>query len=84
MSTMDKSDGSTGVKKLHFEYRGIVFEYERHPMPEGRFRALCSLALAAIAGGVLLCAVHMVGVWAIVWAFGALVAVGLYKFMQSF
>ncbi len=37
--------------KIHFELGDIVFEYERNPMPEGRFRALCRLALATIAGG---------------------------------
>jgi len=65
--------------KIHFELGDIVFEYEHRPMPEGRFRALCRLTLAAIAGGVLLGAVRMVGVWAIAWAVGALVAVGLFK-----
>jgi len=70
--------------KIHLEYNGIVFELEHRPMPEGRFRALCRLALVAIAGGVLLGAVHMVGVWAIAWAVGALV-VGLGKlFAEGF
>ncbi len=65
--------------KIHLEYHGVVFEYEHHPMPEGRFRALCSLAGAAIAGGVLLGAVHMVGIWAIAWAVVALLLMGIYK-----
>jgi len=38
----------------------------------------------AIGGIVLLGAIHMIGVWAVVWAVGALVLVGLYKIMQSF
>jgi len=67
--------------KIHLEYHGVVLEYEHRPMPEGRFRALCRLTLAAIAGGVLLGAVRMVGVWAIVWVVGALVMVGFYKTM---
>ena len=55
---------------------------ERDPMPPERFKAVCKLTGATIGGAVLLCAVHMVGVWAIAWAVGALVAVGLYKLMQ--
>ncbi len=69
--------------KIHLEYNGAVFVFEHRPMPEGRFRALCCLALVAIAGGVLLGAVRMVGIWAIVWAVGALVAVGFYKMAQN-
>ncbi len=69
--------------KIHLEYNGAVFVFEHRPMPEGRFRALCCLALVAIAGGVLLGAVRMVGIWAIAWAVGALVAVGFYKSMME-
>jgi len=69
--------------KIHFELGDIVFEYEHRPMPEGRFRALCRLALAAIVGGALLGAVHMVGIWAIVWAVGALVAAGFCKMAKE-
>ncbi len=67
--------------KIHLKLGDINLRCERDPMPEGRFRALCCLALVAIAGGVLLGAVRMVGIWAIVWAVGALVAVGFYKSM---
>ena len=52
-------------------------------MPEGRFRALCSLALAAIAGGVFLGAVALVGVWAIAWAVGAFTLYGLYQMFKG-
>ena len=53
-------------------------------MPPERFSAVCKLAGAAIGGAVLLGAVRMVGIWAIVWAVGALVAVGLYKLLKYF
>lgn len=69
--------------KIHLEHNGTVLEYEHRPMPEGRFRALCSLALATIAGGVFLGVIAMVGVWAIVSAFGAFVAYGFYRMIQS-
>ncbi len=65
--------------RIHIEHNGTIFEYEHRPMPEGRFRALCTLMLAAIAGGVFLGAVALVGVWAIVWAVGAFALYGLYQ-----
>ena len=58
-------------------------EFEHQPMSPERFNALCKLAGAAIGGGVLLVAVHMVGIWAIVWAVGALVLVGLYRLIRG-
>ncbi len=61
----------------------VHIQVERDPMPPERFTALCRLAGAAIGGAVFLGVVHMVGVWAIPWAVGALVAVGLYKLMKS-
>ncbi len=65
--------------RIHIEHNGTIFEYEHRPMPEGRFRALCSLALGAIAGGVFLGAIALVGVWAIAWAVGAFTLYGLYQ-----
>lgn len=62
----------------------VHLEVERDPMPPERFKAVCKLVSAAIGGAVLLCAVHMVGIWGLVWAVGALVAVGLYKIMKDF
>lgn len=69
--------------RIYIEHNGTVFEYEHRPMPEGRFRALCSLALAAIAGGVFLGAVALVGVWAIAWAVGAFTLYGLYQMFKG-
>ncbi len=34
--------------KIHLELGGTVFEYERSPLPENRFRALCALAAAGL------------------------------------
>ena len=65
--------------KVIWKHGGRSIEFEHRPMPEGRFRALCSLALATIAGGVFLGAIAMVGVWAIAGAVGALVLYGLYQ-----
>ena len=65
--------------KITWKHGDRSIEFERQPMKESRFRALCSLALAAIAGGVLLLAVHMVGFRAIVAAVVVLLLVGLGK-----
>ena len=70
--------------KIKIDIDGRHLEYETDPMPPERFKAVCKLVGAAIGGVVLLCAVHMVGVWGLVWAVGALVAVGLYKIMKDF
>ncbi|MDE7002939.1 MAG: hypothetical protein K2P08_00780 [Oscillospiraceae bacterium] len=69
--------------KIIWKHGDRSIEYEHYPMPEGRFRALCSLALAAIIGGVFLGAVVLVGVWAIVHAVVALVVYGIYRIIQS-
>ena len=37
--------------RIKLEYCGFVFEFERKPMPEGRFRALCALAAAGVYAG---------------------------------
>lgn len=67
--------------KIHFEHKSTVFEFERQPMPPERFSVLAKLAGAVIGGVVLLAAVHEVGIWAIAWAVGAMVLVGLGKLM---
>lgn len=37
--------------RIRLEHNGTVFEYERRPMPEGRFKALCALAAAGVYAG---------------------------------
>lgn len=37
--------------RIRFERGGVVLKYERRPMPEGRFRALCALAAAGVYAG---------------------------------
>lgn len=34
--------------KLRLERNGTVFEYEKKPMPEGRFKALCGIVAGAM------------------------------------
>lgn len=63
--------------KVTWKHGDRSIEFERQPMPPERFAALCKLAGAVIGGVVLLVAIHEVGIWAIAWAVGALVLVGL-------
>lgn len=67
--------------KIRLDMDDRHFEYETEPMSPERFNALCKLVGAAIAGAVILGAIHLVGFWAIPWAVGALVAVGVYKLL---
>ena len=69
--------------KITWKHGDRSVEFEHQPMSPERFNALCKLAGAAIGGGVLLGAVYMVGIWAIVWAVGALVLVGLYRLIRG-
>ncbi len=61
----------------------VHIELEREPMPPERFKAVCKLAGATIGGVLLLVAIRMVGMWAVAWAVGVLVAVGLYKLIRA-
>lgn len=63
--------------KITWRHGDRSIEFERQPMKEGRFRALCGLAWGVIGGAVLLVAVRMVGLIAIVAAVVALALVGL-------
>ena len=63
--------------KITWKHGDRSSEVEHQPMPPERFAALCKLAGAVIGGVVLLMAIHEVGIWAIAWAVGALVLVGL-------
>lgn len=63
--------------KITWKHSDRSIEFERKPMPEGRFRALYKLACGIIGGAALLVAVRMVGLSAIVAAVVALVLVGL-------
>lgn len=70
--------------KIKLDVDSRVLEYEREPMSPERFSTVYKLVGTAIGGAVLLGAIHMVGFWAIPWAVGALVAVGLYRLMKDF
>lgn len=55
--------------RVKFEKDGVTFEFEREPMPEHRFRALCLLGALGLYGGMMvgvaaLCGLS--GVWALV------------------
>ncbi len=69
--------------KVRLERNGIVFEYEKAPLPPERFRAVCRLAGVLIAGVVFLTALRLVGVAAVFGALGALLMVGLYNLAKE-
>lgn len=37
--------------RIRLEHHGTVFEFERKPMSEGRFRAICGLTAAGVYAG---------------------------------
>ncbi len=37
--------------RIHLERDGTIFEFERKPMPERRFKALCGLTAAGVYAG---------------------------------
>ena len=43
--------------RIRLEHNGTVFEYERRPMPEGRFKAVWAVAALCGGWGVLMVAV---------------------------
>lgn len=49
--------------KIRLEHNGTVFEFERKPMPEGRFRALCLLAAGGIYAGMAIGIAKLCGIW---------------------
>lgn len=69
--------------KVRLEVDGKVFEYERHPMMENRFRALCRLGLTAILGAVLIAALKIVGVPALIAAGVLVFFYGIYRAIEN-
>ena len=63
--------------KITWKHGDRTIEFEHQPMPPERFTVFCKLAGAVTGGLVLVALVRMVGTWAIAWAVGALVLVGL-------
>lgn len=52
--------------RIRLEHNGTVFEYERRPMPEGRFKALCALAAAGVYAGMVWAVAALCGGWGVV------------------
>lgn len=51
--------------RIRLEHNGTVFEFERRPMPEGRFKALCALAAAGVYAGMVLAVAALCGGWGV-------------------
>ncbi len=52
--------------RIRLERSGTVFEYERPPMPEHRFKALCLLAAGGLYVGLVAAVAALCGGWGIV------------------
>ncbi len=51
--------------RIRLEHNGTVFEFERRPMPEGRFKALCVLAAAGVYAGMVWAVAALCGGWGV-------------------
>lgn len=51
--------------RIRLEHNGTVFECERRPMPEGRFKALCALAAAGVYAGMVWAVAALCGGWGV-------------------
>lgn len=63
--------------RIRFEHNGTVFEYERKPMPEGRFKAVCGIAAAGVYAGMVWAVAALCGVPGLVTVLAWTVVVGL-------
>jgi hypothetical protein len=51
--------------RIRLERSGTVFEYERPPMPEHRFKALCLLAAGGLYVGLVAAVAALCGGWGV-------------------
>ena len=63
--------------RIRLEHNGTVFEFERRPMPEGRFKALCVLAAAGVYAGMVWAVAALCDVPGLVTVLAGTVVVGL-------
>lgn len=69
--------------KIRLERGGTVFEYERQPMKESRFRVLCALAGAGVYAGMAAAITALCGVSGLfLVVFGTLVAAMVVKGLE--
>lgn len=47
--------------KLKLNFHGTIFEYEKQPMREGRFRRLCALVAAALYVSLVIAVIRLCG-----------------------
>ena len=63
--------------KLRVNLHGLIIEYERRPMPEGRFRALCVLAAAGLYAGTVVSIASLCGFFGVILLLVCTVFVGM-------
>lgn len=52
--------------KIRLEHSGTVFELEREPLPEGRFRAILGLAAAGVYAGMVVTVAALCGLYGVI------------------
>lgn len=65
--------------RIRVERNGTAFEFERPPMPESRFKAVCAVIGAALYVGMILIVAALCGIYGVV----AVVIVSLFAFAFS-
>lgn len=63
--------------RIRVERNGTAFEFERTPMPESRFKAVCAVIGAALYVGMIWIVAELCGIFGVV----AVVIVSLFAFM---
>lgn len=63
--------------RIRLEHNGTVFEFERQPIPEGRFRALCILAAAGVYAGMVAAVTALCGGFGLLLALAGTVLVAM-------
>lgn len=63
--------------KIRLRHHDTIFEYERGPLPEGRFRVLCGLAAGAVYAGMVLAVAALCGGYGLLLVLIGTVAVAL-------
>lgn len=63
--------------KIRLERSDTALEVEKEPMPEGRFRALCAVAVAGVYAGLAIGIAALCGIWGVVVVLGTTVILAM-------
>lgn len=63
--------------KIRLERDGVTFEFERQPLPDARFKAICRLAAAGVYAGMVVGVADLCGLPGVV-AVGAVTVIAIF------